>query len=534
MALFLSVAAIFISVVMGMAGSIYTLMKSEANRNDYIVELREPHTDLGVYYRKYLKLGLDKLYGWLDNPFGEKALVTHTSLAFFYAISFFALSWVLGGSGHIGEINVFPEGLSAYERLLWTPLFACGAALIIYLYRNNEKIDSAVEKKFLNRFPNMTPKMVLWSYRLVSGVILATIISMVEGDYYVAGVALAVSVLSGPAVVFAVAVAFTGALAGAGAGAGAGAFVFAFAFACVFAVEGALALALALALAVAVAVAVAFAFVVEGAVAVAVAVAVIMLPMLVLIGTKQYFWTYFLSSALMVILFWALGSESKYVRLNPVAASYLFFFIILPFINGMMDFISSGISRALGEKIYLDHLNNKFRAFAFHFGIDFIAAVLLLLLLAFSVSFATELFDIFVAKELDLMINLPEIIENAKKDPLGGNGLWVTLMLFSTLIPTFCHFVIALGGIFSIYIIPKTWREGMADKLEKNGGLSRKWTFPILYFAARWPVSILAGSAFLWGIVWLTSSSMGHLANGLSGVAGYGIGFAHVLFAFFN
>jgi len=506
-------------------------MKSENGRNEYIEELREPRPHLGRYYRKYLGAGLDKLDEWLgETTFGGKALMTHTSLALFYAISFFAVSWVMGGSGYIGEIKILPEELSGAERFFGAVIFCAGMVAFVLIFKNHERIDSAIEKKGSKWLPKMAPGFLRWSYRLISGGALALIMILLNINDYAAGSVFLISVLLGPA--FVVAAVF--------------AFAFVVAVAVVVAVEGAVALAVAVAFAVAVAVAVAFAdafsfavavaFTVEGAFAgevvgafagVFVGVGAVLAVALFVAGEKKYFWLWLSSSGLTCILFWALGSEFTYVKLDPMLASYLFFMIILPFINGMMDFISSGVSRVLGRKIESD---DTFRSVLFHFGIDFIAAVLFLLSLAFGVAFATELFDLFVAKTPDLMINLPEIIERAKKDPLGGDGLWVSLMLFSTLIPTFCHFVIALGGACAVYIIPAPWRESMAMKLQGNGALSREWGGPIAYFSIRWPASVVAAVLFLWLAGLLIIHQMGRLSNGLASVAGRGIDFAHLVF----
>ncbi len=224
----------------------------------------------------------------------------------------------------------------------------------------------------------------------------------------------------------------------------------------------------------------------------------------------------------------------KFLELNSTLLSYLFFIIILPFINGFVDFVSFGISRLLGQKILKDR---TFKAFLWHFVIDFVAAVILLVILVFGICFSVELFNNLVVKKPDLMINLPQLIDGARKAPLGPEGLWVTFMLFSTLVPTFAHFVIAFLGVYTIYLTPKKWRQKLADILEESGskrslilpvsveesGSKRSRILPVFYFASRSLVCIMSVFVF-WGLfVYVVNTNILHFAGLLSNVAYWGI-----------
>lgn len=163
-----------------------------------------------------------------------------------------------------------------------------------------------------------------------------------------------------------------------------------------------------------------------------------------------------------------------------------------------------------------------------HFVIDFVAAILLLVCLVFVICFGVELFNHLIAKKPDLMIDLPGLIESAKEEPFGAEGLWITLMLFSTLAPTFAHFVIAFIGIYTFSLTPKKVRENIADALRDNPS-RRSLTMPAMYFTFR-NVLVIAATGGFWCLAgYLINANLIHFADILSRVAYYGIELANSL-----
>ncbi len=239
---------------------------------------------------------------------------------------------------------------------------------------------------------------------------------------------------------------------------------------------------------------------------------------------KKRFLLYYISSVIIILFFTVLGLEIKNIKVDNESVSSLFFFIILPCTNGAMDFISFLISRILGRKIEKDE---KICSFLWHFAIDFIAAVTLLVLLIFGITFLTEIFNILIIKNPKLMINLPEIIENAKAEPWGAKGLWITLMLISTLIPTFSHFIIAFVGAYTLYFTPAKIREAIALKIEQKKS-PQDLTLSALYFALKYPLCVAVGIGF-WTLLIFFLNKFMHVAAKLSDVAYAGIDFAEYI-----
>jgi hypothetical protein len=50
-----------------------------------------------------------------------------------------------------------------------------------------------------------------------------------------------------------------------------------------------------------------------------------------------------------------------------------------------------------------------------------------------------------------------------------GSGLWVTLMFFTTLIPTIIHFAMVIGAILPATLLPDAKRAALASNLDRHG-----------------------------------------------------------------
>ncbi len=145
MTIFFSIIAIFTACIIAAFNHSYKLLKEEAGAKRYIEILRETRPKFAKEYKKYLKAGLDKLDSIFGKPFSDQALTINTSFAVFYAISFFALSWLIGGSGKIGSIIILSENLSIPLRFFSVFIFILVFILIFYLIFNYKKFDIAAE-----------------------------------------------------------------------------------------------------------------------------------------------------------------------------------------------------------------------------------------------------------------------------------------------------------------------------------------------------------------------------------------------------
>ena len=143
----------------------------------------------------------------------------------------------------------------------------------------------------------------------------------------------------------------------------------------------------------------------------------------------------------------------------------LLFFFVLPIMNEGWDWISWGVSRALGRVILRLHYPLKSIAVAL---IDMLLAIVFLVSLTACLTIGIETIN-FYFKYFGLSppVSIKIFIEAAAANPFGPKGIWVTLMLFSTLVPTFLHFIIALAGTFT-RVLPIKWRRGLAEMLEEE------------------------------------------------------------------
>jgi hypothetical protein len=447
-------------------------LKDEQSLKEYIALLRAERTELETVYKNYLRVGLGRLQDWLGPPFGAKALMFNTGLAVLYSMLLFSFSWVLGGSGRIGALRILPETLDVPMR--FAAALSLGLSYVAIL--KHEKIDAWFEERIERILPRPKPSLI---YRLLAIAIMAVAALILKWPQVVILIFLAIVSPS-----FAVAVA------------GAGAFAFAVAFA----------------VAVAGAVAGAFAFAFAGAVAVA--------------YKKERFGLAYVFSLLPVAgLFAALYARVGFVKLHPDVVSVLLFIVILPYINGLMDFISLWISRLLGRDI----LNRSgIGVFLTHIAFDLVAAVMLLCLLALGICFLVETFNLFIVRNSIMTINISELIRNAMQVPFSARGLWITLMLFSTLLPTFIHVIVALAGFYTVRT-PQWMRERIAATLEDKPSVRRLF-WPAIYFAAKWPLSFAFALMFFVGAGYLGSANLVHFGRFIADVAYIGIGWADALY----
>lgn len=144
---------------------------------------------------------------------------------------------------------------------------------------------------------------------------------------------------------------------------------------------------------------------------------------------------------------------------DPSIVSILLFLIFLPLINGLVDWGSLSVSRLLGKKLnsrLMDSnpmLTARIGTILIFVIVDIGIAILLLCIMTVGL---TGIIQIYNRSALEVLLVAPlgleQLISDVKNAPLGSNGIWVTSMLFSTLIPTFAHFIFVLFASFV------TWR----------------------------------------------------------------------------
>lgn len=126
-----------------------------------------------------------------------------------------------------------------------------------------------------------------------------------------------------------------------------------------------------------------------------------------------------------------------------VIVGWAFFMVLLPFVNGVADYLSFGVSRKLLQAVADDADHWRL---ARHVGYDITLAFIFLFLLAGILLSGTAFYAQQVVSWVDADIAWQPFLQAARDDPFGG-GLPVTVMLFSTLIPTFAHLLVAAVAI---------------------------------------------------------------------------------------
>lgn len=163
----------------------------------------------------------------------------------------------------------------------------------------------------------------------------------------------------------------------------------------------------------------------------------------------------------------------------------LFFIVLLPIINGLLDWTSWGVSRH-----FLDQASSETSWFRIAKDIIFDAAfaILCLVVLCLFLYMGIDVFN----KLLDTQINWHSLAKTTYVDP-WGEGFMTSMMIMTTLIPTIIHIVLGLMAII-IHLVPSTQ---LVALLEVKEGKPTTNTDPFL--AALWitfyPLTVI-------GILW--------------------------------
>jgi len=144
-----------------------------------------------------------------------------------------------------------------------------------------------------------------------------------------------------------------------------------------------------------------------------------------------------------------IGITDKY---NNILILGILFFLILPLLNAIFDYLSMQTSRYFAQKILYKH-TKKFDIFLDIFW-DLSVATLLFITLAFSLYYIIDFTNIYLIKDEALFIP----IEHYKQLILAGNLLhpdilWITLMFVSTLIPTLIHLYLFIYALMAFVVV---------------------------------------------------------------------------------
>lgn len=197
---------------------------------------------------------------------------------------------------------------------------------------------------------------------------------------------------------------------------------------------------------------------------------------------------------------------------------------IFPLINAFYNWLSWGVSRYFLDKVKYKKFNfNGVFGILLELFIDFIAAMIILVCLAATLTFSIEIFNHIIIRSNSAYVNWIGRYNAFMHDPLG-DGILITGMLITTIIPTFLHMVIGLSAIFFMWTPEVRWladsipfnkklatQEDLSvefkDKIVRNVRYVRLWYVPASVIVAI----IMGGIISFFGI--LTNKPLFHLID---------------------
>lgn len=201
--------------------------------------------------------------------------------------------------------------------------------------------------------------------------------------------------------------------------------------------------------------------------------------------------------------------------------------LILPVMNGGLDYTSWWVSRFLGDDLTrglsgaTSTAATLTRSLA-HITADLFLALLFFMVMAFVLGFAFESYDLYASLEA---VDLMPYAAALRDDPFGA-GLWIALMLLTTLIPTVIHFGMVVGAILPTTLLTNAHCRTLARTLSDLGA-----TPPSRQTQARevWAVTIRDSAKFAagfrWRMLWGVALTCGLLAALFCGL---GLVYKHV------
>lgn len=192
---------------------------------------------------------------------------------------------------------------------------------------------------------------------------------------------------------------------------------------------------------------------------------------------------------LVAVAFAITGIGSVVVILSP-----LLFFLVLPCCNGILDWISLSVSRWFGRGILAESRSVRGLAGTVLLALaDLVAALAFLFLIAWVLAFGVEALGLFFGQSFEL----DDYVRAAVADP-WSRGLWASIMVLSTLLPTAIHFVLALAAVWFAWFGNPVGRWCAA---QLRDGTAAHYLGPELYLVFGWTVPVLVVPlAMGWGL----------------------------------
>ena len=171
----------------------------------------------------------------------------------------------------------------------------------------------------------------------------------------------------------------------------------------------------------------------------------------------------------------------------------LIFWIALPIANGINDYISLGVTQTLLQRI-VRSCKQTLSSAVFWGILDLLLAIALILVVAVCVVFALALSEWCSP----IAFGLRTFVINSASDPLGY-GVWVAIMVLTTLVWTGFHFLIILAALIVRLHDGNPLDRHAVESLSSGG--DALWVK--LYLSTKWLITV---------VLWITIVGLGGLA----------------------
>ena len=138
--------------------------------------------------------------------------------------------------------------------------------------------------------------------------------------------------------------------------------------------------------------------------------------------------------------------------INAITVSIYIFLLMLPMLNGILDFISFSVSRYLSKKIATD---KSIFLIILHLFLDLILAVVFFMFLLNLIYSAIDGLNTF--GNVNIQVPTKEVFTSVLHDPFAIDNLWFTSMFITTLIPTVAHFIFAVIALILYFTKLVSW-----------------------------------------------------------------------------
>lgn len=415
-----------ISEIIGMITSVFAILFGASRY--HLAEATSRHKIIAFlqqenFWQRYQNAVRIYLLKPTENWFGKKyfswqAYDRCLTIAFIYPIWLLIIAWMFGGTGELGSLKLLDNQITIGQKVFEVSLLVISTLYFFYwLVKKNggiwiaNKLLTSLKKpnillKINHTLPNNPPKI---SMLALIGALVGALVGAVIGV---------------------VALVDSGALAGALAAAGLLALTAALAVAGTKAktlagtVAGALILALVLTLFGALAIAGAIMGTINGTIT--------LIEFLTGAGVGAGTLTEPVSEFLTIAV---TGTE--------IGLSLAIFLALLPILNALLDWLSLATSRYLISHV-LNQRNKNWLMLLKHIILDIALAVIFMLSIATLIPISLQATNLILAFfEFELILSWKLLLDQTRQEPFT-QGLLVTGMLFTTLIPTFLHLILCV------------------------------------------------------------------------------------------